>query len=295
MGVSEHTNIGPRMPVEGDSWPTTGVFHPMSLEAMTRNALLTVVVAALLQTPMAEAKEYYSSPPQLGGFSVEDKCYASKEKVEKGVALNPTVLEYVLSRPQSFVHSHFAAYSAYIQTGGGRLSSNPVVGELFQKDFAHVASAQSAFVMDHAESTTIGSVASLDNAGEIMARATARQTVDAARQAFERKGCAVYKWGWRWDKTSEGWKASSVDGVAWTTIYAYPSKSEVHVHLYSPKGFSRNTGKPVAVYDLSGVEGAFDAGAEVAWNTVVENVQAGPAALDLEFDLAVGYIIGTRR
>jgi len=255
----------------------------------------TIAIVALLAASPAAAKEYYSSPPLLGGFSVEDKCYASKEKVEKGVALNPTVLEYVLSRRESFVHSHFAAYADYIRSGGGKLSTNPVVGELFQKDFAHVASAQSAFVMEHAESTTISSVVSLDNAGEIMARATARQTADVAQLAFERKGCAVYKWGWRWDRTSDGWKASSVDGVAWTTVYAYPSQGQVHVHLYSPKGFSGNTHKPVAVYDVSGVEGAFDATAELDWDTVVKDSNKWQAALDLEFDLAVGYIIGTRK
>jgi len=264
---------------------------------MSLNRILAaaVSVAFLAQVSAAEAKNYYSSPPEhVMGFVVTDKCYSSKEKAEKGVGLNAAVLQYALAQKPSFVHSHFAALAAWHAGGGGKTSSNAGIMDLIQADYAHISGAQKDFVSEHSAATLDG-LAKATDPGVIMARAVAKQTADAAQMSLAKKGCAGYMWGWRWDKSSGEWKTPTEAGGVWTSVYAFPSKGEVHVHIWSPKGFNTNSTKPVAIYDVSAVEGAFDASADLSWETVSDKIQSKTPGLEIVYDDEVGFIVEAKK
>lgn len=219
----------------------------------------------------ADAKQYYAAPS--GTAFVQDKCWKSK-KGESGSALHPAVMEFVLSQPESFVHSHFAGMAAWQAAGSPTDGLNEALIAIFNQDLAAAR-----------QGTTLPG----DPVGN--ARAVAQTTADAANAAIAKKGCASWTWGWFWEHEGDRWRLAGPGGNISTNVFVAPSESRVYVHIWSAKGFNTNVTQYVAVYDLSGVSGAFDPSADLTYEQVAEGAQRGEPQLVLTYAEA-GYISG---
>ena len=240
----------------------------------------TLLLAAPLLWSTAHAGAYYQSPPgSPAGYAIGAPGCAGCPKGDK-VALNPAVYEFLLSDQASFVRSHYAGLAKYVAAGTMGESLTPAQ-LVVTGDLGHIYEAQKAFVDEATGGTDVWTAAGKDTDGTVFARAVARQTAEAANQMLAKKGVAQFTWGARW-KDKGGALDLPKAALCMTLVVPDEDAQTVSIHLWSNPGMITTVKKPVAVYDLSGLPGAFDAAASLDLDAVKAGAKPMEAKLGLE-------------
>ena len=144
-----------------------------------------------------------------------------------------------------------------------------------------------------AGTTDLAGLLAAQQDGVLLARAAARTTSDAANQMMAKKGWAQWFWGVRWERKDGGWKIPTIANTI-TIVVADERKQTVSVHLWG-KEMVTSVRKASAVYDVSGVKGAFDPSATLTVADVAAGVKAGEASLPIAVDPATSHILGKKK
>ena len=255
---------------------------------------LAMTAMLTLSTP-AEAKQYANSP---GGFMITTNCVGCP-KGDKAT-LNPAVYQYLLSQQESVVRAHYDAYSTFIvlpeeQKGG----LNKAMAGLAWGDLNWIYGNQTDFINAQTGTNEVGPALAADEDGTIFARAVAMQTADAANEMLAKKGLVTYMWGMHWTNgADEGApvepKVPMVFGIQMSLFTVDVDTKTVTMHVWG-KGMVTTVRKTVATIDLSGVPGAFDAGASLTYEDVAAKAVHNAGDLTVVYDEALGAaIVGLR-
>jgi hypothetical protein len=258
----------------------------MSILAAAFGLMLTMASPSV-----AHAGSYYASPPDGAlKFAVgAPKCNGCP-KGDK-IQLNPAVYEYVLSQQASFVRSHYAGMAVYVAAGS--------LGEkqdLYQQqvggDLNHIYGTQKAFIDGATGGTDVWTAIGADKDGTVFSRAVGLSAAEGANAMLAKKGQAQFTWGIHWKAEGDAVTLPK-QGMTMTILVADEAAKTVTVHLWSVKKMITTVRKASAIYDLSGVAGAFDPAASLDFDTVKAGAKTteGPLALDIN---AGGLIVGPK-
>lgn len=257
---------------------------------MTAGALALGLTA--LSPSAAHAGSYYDSPPGSPlKFAVgHPKCNGCPKGDKAG--LNPAVYEFLLADQASFVRSHCAGMAIHVGAGSLGEDQDPYQQQV-GGDMGHVHETQKAWIDGATGATDVWTAITKDTDGTVFARAVGKQTADAANQMMAKKGHAQFTWGTHWKAEGDG---VTLPGNAMTmTIIAVDQEAKTAaIHLWSSKGMITTVKKASAVYDLSGVAGAFDPGASLDQDAV----KAGAKTLDAKLPVELtgsGLIVGPKK
>jgi hypothetical protein len=236
-------------------------------------ALLPFLALGLLSVGASGCVTTYA---QHGMYMMQDNCMGC----EGGdTIVNPAVVEYVLSRPESKIAEHYKMVVGW-RTGKLKVTEDGAFnGPLRQNmiaDLEWVLAEQQDFIAGEVAKRggTAGDLATMApqlEDGELLARALARLTAPGAAAAFADVQRAQWLWAQRWEQDDEGtWDTPMVFGGYNTLIIGKTAERTVEL-FNSGKGLDATV--PMAVFDVSEVEGAFDAGAALSFDEVAAKIK----------------------
>lgn len=232
--------------------------------------LLTSSMFALLLANSACTTTYF--PARAGTFfTMQDNCNGCA--VGDPTPINTAVVEYVLSRPGTKIREHYEVMG--VQAKNGTIQQAGMYGT----EFALLLEEQKAFIHEAATKAgvDVNDPAKLNEFlanGEVMSRAVARLTAAATAEAIKNEGRAQWWWAAEWEKNEQGTFEPAGYMGFFTLVVGRQAENKVEVYLY---GSDQDPTTPVLAFDTSGVKGAFDASASLAFDDVAASIK--PIAL----------------
>lgn len=210
--------------------------------------------------------------------------------------LNPTVLEYLLADKESVVRVHYEALGRWDKGGKGETSNNPLIMTTIQGELEYLYKLGKPFIDEETGTSDITAALHADEDGTVFARAVARYTAPLRLLHLNKKGRVQY-WGTRWENAGTAaepqWKTPTVFGASQNVYTVDEAAQTVSAHIWG-KGMVTVVRTPYCTYDLSGVEGAFDGDAEIAFEDVAKGIKRTEGKLAVDFDES-GLITGASK
>ena len=252
---------------------------------------LVLALAATLPT-RADAGPYL----QTGPFLITSNC-AGCPKGDKGAHLNPAVIEYLLTQPESVARAHYMMVSTWDRAGAAPTTTNPLISDGIQQDLQKVYESQKALIDAETGAGDQKAAIDADEKGLAFARGLARYSASAANEMLEDSGRAQYMWGARWDNAAgQGeppqFKTPTTFGTLMNLFVV--SGQTVSMHIFG-QGMVTTLKMPVATFDLSAVPGAFDPAAELTLEQVAQGAKRADGTLQVDFDPQYGFITGAHK